>query len=373
MPENTAVWLLPKGAGFEVGPAPYTPPGGNEIVVKNHAIAINPVDWLAPAFGGFVFPWVKLPFVMGSDVAGEVVEIGDGVTRFKVGDRVLGHAVGGDKGRNRSAEGAFQQYTVLLDFMATPIPETMTYETAAVLPLGLSTAACGLFEKDFLALQHPSATPKPKGKALLIWGGSTSVGSNAIQLATAAGYEVFTTASPKNFDYVTRLGAVAAFDYGSPTAVKDIIAALEGKTLAGALAIGLGSSELCLDVVHACEGNKFVALASTSVAFGDVPPGPLKPSFLIPLLARFMIANVSLAVIARLRGIRTHFIFGSSLIHNEVGPMIYDDFLPSALAEGRYVAAPEPLVVSGEGLAGILTGLAVQKRGVSARKVVVSL
>ncbi len=126
-------------------------------------------------------------------------------------------------------------------------------------------------------------------------------------------------------------------------------------------------------MVHACPGNKFVALASTSVAFGEVPPGPLKPSFLIPLLARFMIANTSLALIARLRGIRTHFIFGSSLIHNEVGPMIYDDFLPSALAQGRYVAAPDPLVVAGEGLAGIFTGLALQKRGVSARKVVVTL
>jgi NADPH:quinone reductase-like Zn-dependent oxidoreductase len=373
MPDNTAVWLLPKGAGFEIGPAPYTPPGGNEIVVRNHAIAINPVDWLAPAFGGFVFPWIKPPFVIGSDVAGEVVEIGDGVTRFKVGDRVLGHAVGPDKGRNRAAEGAFQQYTVLLDFMATPIPEGMSYETAAVLPLGLSTAACGLFEKDFLALDHPSANPEPTGKTLLIWGGSTSVGSNAIQLATAAGYEVFTTASPKNFDYVKGLGAVAAFDYASPTVVKDLVAALSGKTLAGALAIGLGSSEACLDVVHACPGTKFVALASTSVSFADVPPGPLKPSVLVPLLVRLMIAGVSLALVARLRGVKTHFIFGSSLIHNEVGPMIYDTFLPSALAEGRYKAAPDPIVVSGEGLAGIFTGLELQRRGVSARKVVVSV
>jgi NADPH:quinone reductase-like Zn-dependent oxidoreductase len=44
--------------------------------------------------------------------------------------------------------------------------------------------------------------PKPTGKTLLVWGGSTSVGSNAIQLGVAAGYEVVTTASPKNFDYV---------------------------------------------------------------------------------------------------------------------------------------------------------------------------
>jgi NADPH:quinone reductase-like Zn-dependent oxidoreductase len=71
----------------------------------------------------------------------------------------------------------------------------------------MSTAACGLFQEDHLALQRSSALPKPTSKTLLVWGGSTSVGSNAIQLAVAAGYEVFTTASPKNFDYVKKLGA----------------------------------------------------------------------------------------------------------------------------------------------------------------------
>ncbi len=87
--------------------------------------------------------------------------------------------------------------------MAAPIPHTMSYEAAAVLPLALST---GLFQTDQLALQYPSATPKPTGQTVLVWGGSTSVGSNAIQLAVAAGYEVITTSSPRNFDYVTKLG-----------------------------------------------------------------------------------------------------------------------------------------------------------------------
>ncbi len=54
--------------------------------------------------------------------AGEVVEVGTAVTRFQVGDRVLGHAVGSDKQRNSAAEGAFQEYTVVLARMAAPIP-----------------------------------------------------------------------------------------------------------------------------------------------------------------------------------------------------------------------------------------------------------
>ena len=363
MPTNTAAWLPAKRAKLEVKSAPYTHPRENEIVVKNHAVAINPLDWIIQVAGNLIFFWIKYPFILGSDSAGEVVEVGTGVTRFKVGDRVLGHAVGTDKKRNSAAEGAFQEYTVVLAHMAAPIPDTMPYENAAVLPLTLSTAACGLFQKDQLALQHPSANPKPTGKTLLVWGGSTSVGSNAIQLAVAAGYEVITTASPRNFDYVKKLGASQVFDYNSESVVKDIIAAVGGKTIAGALAIGTGSAEPCLDVVHACEGDKFVSIASQSVSLEK--PLPL-------LITQFLSSNVSLRVRSRIRHIRTKMIFGSTLMDNEVSRVIYEDFLPQALAEGRYVAAPEPEVV-GKGLEYVQTGLDIQKQGISARKVVVSL
>lgn len=121
----------------------------------------------------------------------------------------------------------------------------MSYEEASVLPLGMSTAACALFQTKQLSLQYPSAKPTSTGKTLLVWGGSTSVGCNAIQLAVAAGYEVFTTASPKNFDYVKSLGAARAFDYNSKTVIPDITSALQGKLVAGAVAIGKGSAEAC--------------------------------------------------------------------------------------------------------------------------------
>jgi len=364
MPTNTAAWLGAKQAQLEVKLAPYTPPRENEIVVKNHAVSINPLDWMKQVTGNLIFSWIKYPFILGEDLAGDVVEVGKAVTRFKVGDRVLAQAVGTDKKHNSSAEGAFQDYTVVLAHMAAPIPDTLPYENAAVLPLALSTAACGLFQRDHLALQHPSATPRPTGKTLLVWGGSTSVGSNAIQLAVAAGYEVITTSSPRNFEYVTTLGASQVFDYNSTTVVADIIAALRGKTIAGALAIGSGSAEACLDVVHACAGNKFVSMASSSVSFDN--------GLTVQLVLQLVSSNVSLWVKTRMRRIRTKFIFGSSLMDNEVGNVIYEDFLPTALAEGRYVAAPDPYVV-GKGLAYIQTGVDVQRKGVSAKKVVVSL
>ncbi len=334
-------------------------------------MAVNPIDWILQAIGSILFPWIKYPFILGSDLAGEVAEVGSAVTRFQVGDRVLGHAVGSAKTHNSAAEGAFQAYTVVLAHMASPIPATLPYESAAVLPLGLSTAACGLFQKDYLALQYPSLAAKFTGKTLLIWGGSTSVGSNAIQLAVAAGYEVITTASPRNFEYVKKLGASRVFDYSSKSVVRDVIEAFQGKTLAGALAIGAGSAEFCVDIVHACQGRKFISLASTSLSFDTLPPHP-GIGAVLPLFFQIVLSTLSLGMKCRARNIRTKFIIGDTLIDNEVGRIIYEDFLPQALAEGRYAAAPEPSVI-GTGLGCIQTGFEVQQKGVSAQKVVVTL
>jgi NADPH:quinone reductase-like Zn-dependent oxidoreductase len=372
MPTNEAAWLLEKHTTLDVKAAPYVHPKPDEIVIKNAAVAINPVDRLAESMGEFIFPWVHYPFIFGSDCAGTVVEIGANVRRFKVGDRVVGHAVGADKGRNCAAEGAFQLYTVLLEHMASPLPDRVSYEEACVLPLGLSTAACGLFQKDFLALQPPAATPVVTGKTVLVWGGSTSVGSNAIQLAVAAGYEVITTASPKNFDYVKRLGARHVVDYRSRSCVAELIAAVGDRELAGALAIGLGSAGPCLDIVGACRGRKFVALASAPVSFDTVPLGRGRLLALLPTIGRMILASVGQMLKARWRGVRTKFIFGTTLQSNEVGPLIYVEFLPAALAEGRYRAAPEPRVI-GAGLGSLQAALAVQKEGVSAQKLVVTL
>ena len=369
MPTNTAAWLTGEKVNpLQVKSAPYTTPQENEIVIKNGAVAINPVDWMLQDQGtSIMFTWLKYPFVLGTDVAGEVVEIGSHVTRFKIGDRVVGHAVGNDQKRNRSAECAFQTYTVLLDHMASPIPSTLSYESACVLPLAMSTAACGLFQEDQLALQHPSALPKPTGKTLLVWGGSTSVGSNAIQLAVAAGYEVFTTASPKNFDYVKRLGAAQVFDYNSKTVVADLIHAFEGKTTAGAISIGPGAADACMDVLDKCKGNKFISMASY-----PIPQPPPKRFVLLTTIYCFVSWSIANWVKSKARGIRYKFIFGTTLIDNGVGEAIYVDYLPDALAASTYIAAPEPVVV-GKGLEYIQAGLDLQKKGVSAKKVVVSL
>jgi len=371
MTENTALWVNAKRADFTLGPAPFTQPQAREVLVRTRAIAVNPMDRLVQSVGDVMTPWLEYPFIAGSDVAGEVVAIGEGVTRFAVGDRVLGYAAGADKG-HRSAEGGFQAYVVLKDHMTSPMPADLSFEAAAVLPLALSTAATGLFEPDLLALDRPSATPSPNGKTLLIWGGSTSVGSNAIQLAVAAGYEVITTASPRNFGYVTKLGASQIFNYNSETVVTDIIHAMRGRETAGALAIGQGSADPCIKILGACDGNRFVAMTNPPASFDDVPAGKDRLRHLIPTLVRVIMGGIRTTLLARRNGVRTKMIWGSALLNTDVGPLIYKHFLPAALADGRFVSAPEPLIV-GHGLAAIPGALERQRAGVSARKLVVTL
>ena len=368
---NIAAWLPAKGARLEVKAAPYPVPRRDEIVVENRAVAVNPVDWILQISTDFGFPWIRYPCILGSDLSGTVVEVGSDVTRFKPGDRVLAHAIGTDRKRNSAAEGAFQRYTVVLAKMASPIPADLAFERAAVLPLGLSTAACGLFERDQLALDYPREPAKRTAKTLLVWGGSTSVGANAIQLAVAAGYDVITTCSPRNFDFVKQLGAAAAFDYRDPYVVRDLIAALTGTSIAGALAVGPGSAQACVDVVAASNGNKFVSMVTYPIDFPSLT-GPPSFGFRIAMIGSFIRFLLRVVLKARLKAVRAKFVFGSSLAFNDVGAAMYERYLPDALAQGRYIAAPAPQV-HGSGFAAIQAALDTQRKGVSASKIVVSL
>lgn len=139
------------------------------------------------------------------------------MTEVRVGERVLAMAAGARRRRARSAEGAFQAYTIVLPRLTTVIPDHAPCTEACVILLGATTAACGPFQSDLPALERPSATPMRRDEWVIICGGSTSVGANAIQLATAAGYSLLAAASPGNADHVKSLGA--AFAEGRRTGI----------------------------------------------------------------------------------------------------------------------------------------------------------
>ncbi|KAF2443143.1 GroES-like protein [Karstenula rhodostoma CBS 690.94] len=366
MPTNSAAWMLGPKQRLQVREAPYPKPGPGEVVVRNRAVAINPIDWILQTQGtAMAFGWIKYPFVFGNDVAGEVVHVGEQVARLKIGDRVTGQAHSVEKSFNNSAYGGFQQYTILLERNTTTIPKTMSFESATVLPLAFATAAAGLFEKDQLNLEYPQLDANPTGKTLLVWGGSTSVGLSAIQLAVAAGYEVISTASPRNFDLLKSLGANEVYNYNDPKVVDDVVTAMKGKTSAGALAIGENSMFRCLDVLSRCKGDKHMAMATYPV------PSQPKRFAMLQTIYYFVTSMISITVKSKLRRIATSFVWGS-VAHSPVGEAVYANFLPAALTNGKFRAAPEP-VVAGEGLEAIQGAIELQKKGVSARKVVVRL
>lgn len=134
-----------------------------------------------------------------------------------------------------SGSAAFQLYSKTVSLLVSPIPDSLSFEQAAVLPLAISTAAAGLYQKTHLALPHPSLDPQPTGQTLLVWGGASSVGATAVQLATASGLKVVATASSRNHEFVRSLGAVAVVDYKAGGVVEELVTAIgeAGGTFAG--------------------------------------------------------------------------------------------------------------------------------------------
>lgn len=371
---NRAAWLTEKVyKPLEVEEAPYTKPGPNEIVIRSCAVATNPADYYVQTFPKLVFSWAKYPAVPGFDVAGEIAEVGPNVTRFKTGERVVGLAMCLEKVVTNTSEGAFQNYVLLREKLVSQLPSSISYEAAVVLPLGISSAACALFREDQLALdlpRHPAA--KPTGDTVLIWGASSAVGSNAVQLAVAAGYDVFATAGPRNHGYVQKLGASEVFDYRDKEVVSKILATLNGRKLVGAVALGEGSMFACIQVVGAAtpaRKRKFIAQLSVD----NIPKAPFaNTAALVRWGAGHMYVQASTWYRAWWHGLGYKFVNGGDVVQDALGDAIFREFLPAALSDGAYHTAPEPMVV-GHGLEKIQDAIDMHKKGMSAKKPVVTL
>ncbi len=170
-------------------------PGQGEYLVQVKAVGINPVDWrLREGMLTAIHP-LDLPGVIGAELAGVVVKVGQGASRLSVGDRVV--AFIGAKG------GAFADMVVVDEARLAPIPQTLSDVEAAALPVAGLTA---------WQILHVAGDLRP-GMNVLIHGASGSVGSFAVQFAKAAGATVIGTASAANRDYVLGLGASSVIDY----------------------------------------------------------------------------------------------------------------------------------------------------------------
>ncbi len=147
--------------------------------------------------------------------AGIVEDVGPDVTDFKPGDRIATIRDGPKAADPRF--GAYQQYALASQTSTTKFPEGVSLETGATTILNLAAVASAF--SIFMGLDRPPVTRKAEanGKKILIYGGSSSAGGIATSYATAAGYEVITTSSPKNKDFVQSLGPSIIIDHSQPS------------------------------------------------------------------------------------------------------------------------------------------------------------
>ncbi|MHC4223674.1 MAG: NAD(P)-dependent alcohol dehydrogenase [Planctomycetota bacterium] len=171
-------------------------PKRGEIRVRVRASSINPVECEIREGAFRVLTGRRFPMIAGHDVAGEVDALGEGASRFRMGDRVFAM-------RKAFTSGAQAEFAILPESSAALVPEGVSTEDAGVVPLAALTAWQALHELGRLA----------PGQRVLINGASGGVGTFAVQLARVAGAEVTGVCSQANADLVLRLGASEVIDY----------------------------------------------------------------------------------------------------------------------------------------------------------------
>ena len=180
---------------FKDVPTPVAGPG--EVLVRVRAAAVNAYDWhfmrgdpyLARLVMGLSRPKKA---IRGRDYAGVVEAVGDGVTRFTVGDEVYGEV-----------DGTFAEYAAVAETSVGVKPKSLTFEQAAAVPLAGNTALIAVRD---LAQVRP-------GQKVLVNGASGGVGTFAVQIAKAYGAEVTAVCGTRNVDLVRGLGADHVVDY----------------------------------------------------------------------------------------------------------------------------------------------------------------
>lgn len=182
---------------IQFGELPTPDPKPGEVRVRVRAAALNPVDTYIRA--GVVSMPLPKPFVPGCDLAGVVEAVGEGVTRFKVGDRVWGSNQG-----LLGRQGTFAEYACVGEQWLYPTPDGVTAEQAAAAALVGITAHLGLFGRARLKA----------GETVFVNGGTGGVGSMVVQMAKVAGAKVITTVGSEAKAVAAReLGAVVAINY----------------------------------------------------------------------------------------------------------------------------------------------------------------
>jgi NADPH:quinone reductase-like Zn-dependent oxidoreductase len=341
---NIAAVIEEKGGRFKISTRPVPTPGEGEILVRNHAIAGNPVDWKIQDYSFFI---EKYPNVLGSDVAGVVQAIGPGVRHFRVGHRVTGFS--GVIYNQNIDHGAWQTYALLPELGSSKIPASMSFEDASVFPMAMATGAVALFHE----LECPrDGTAPPNDEALLIWSAASSLGASAVQIAREHGWagRIFATASPRHHNWLRNLGVTEIFDYHDADVAKKLAAAASArgfviKRAYDSISEG-GTFDLVRETLLQAGGSGGIVTIVLPWAEGKDKPTDI---------------NIATTLATR-----------HAMDLKDLGRWFFNEWLEKALADGNVVAAPEVQVVDG-GVSSAQKVLDMLRTGMSGKKLVVQV
>ncbi|EKG18492.1 Alcohol dehydrogenase superfamily zinc-containing [Macrophomina phaseolina MS6] len=317
----------------EIVDSPVPKPGPNQVVIKVAVSGSNPKDWKTPE-------WSDLKINGGDDIAGTVHSVGEGVYEFKPGDRVAAfHEM-------RTPGGSYAEYAVAWQHTTSHIPESLSFEEAATIPLAALTAVIGNYVR--LGLPEPWR-PVTEGQQLpfLVYGGASAVGAFAIKLARLSNIHPIIAVAGKGIPYVETLldkskgDAVVDYRAGDEAVVQGIKDALKAS----------GTTEPLRHAFDAVsekgsQVNLVAVLASDALVTNVLPTekfGP--PGFAYPSTYR----ATDWTMVGDVHGPQ-----------KEVG-FLYFRWIFRQIAEKRF--APHPYEVVPGGLGGVGQGLRNLKEG----------
>lgn len=386
MPTHLAAVSIAKGQPFELQTRPTPKPGPGELLIAVKSVALNPADNYMRNQGLFIPTY---PTVIGFDISGLVLEIGDNVPTGNAADgpglsfrpsitRVAAYAASFWRSCNPDY-GAFQERCLIPWQHAVPLPDKeMSWNYAATLPVAVEVPlsawdALGIPRvggpDDLATSLHASVgtytgggTRKEdkKREALLIWGASSSVGTMGVQSGrllkenqNSSFAAVYATAGLANMKYVSSLGADRVFDYKDPQVVDTIVsAAREDGLVIRHCFLAVGQLASCQAVLKA-----FLGVDEGGEKKAKIGSAPIVPP------------DADLV-----DGVETIFLQPSTEEGERLEQFRYwmGTWLRENLAKGFVRPSPEPTVV-GKGLGAINAGLDMLLQGVSCTKLVVEV
>ncbi|KAJ3559131.1 hypothetical protein NM688_g528 [Phlebia brevispora] len=214
IPTKQKALVIPaKHAPFVIAEVDVPKPGPGEILVREEAIGLNPADWMVHDLDPFQSNY---PFIIGMETAGTVIQLGEGVTSFAVGDKVF------FAGSVFNGHPSFRQYNLTAVEFCAKVPSNLTLDQAASIPIAVETAGLGLFSRPVNDADGGAGLTPPweeggRGKyadqPILILGGSTAIGQPAIQFSKMCGFSpIITTASLRNAELLKSSGATHVID-----------------------------------------------------------------------------------------------------------------------------------------------------------------